>query len=338
MSTMAQLPGFDQGMLAGVFSGRTSEPASAKADSGAGPTREQLQRVLDELRASDDPHAVEMAGLLEAMLQGGMPLPPQQDPRGRSVPPFAALAQAASNAGVAPQQVNPENVTATLEQVLATTEGGVDEAVQDVQLESLLGVGQSRSAKFDTLLNRVEGVQVSAILSGSAAGSVPVSTVSVTGLPGSVSTQSLLSMPVPQPISDPAWGGAIGERLVWMARGDQQFAELKITPPNLGALEVRLSINNDQASVSFVSNHAAVRDAIESAIPRLREMLAEQSLNLVQAEVGSGREQSPDGSGTGQRKEGLAGRDGESEGPQVDVDRAATRTEASGVGVLDLFA
>jgi flagellar hook-length control protein FliK len=96
---------------------------------------------------------------------------------------------------------------------------------------------------------------------------------------------SLLDMGVPQPVATKGWGSAIGERLMWMVKGDRQAARLKLNPPNLGPLEVRVSVNQDQTSVSFLASQAAVRDALEAALPRLREMFDQQSLQLVRADV-----------------------------------------------------
>ncbi|MCE5182555.1 MAG: flagellar hook-length control protein FliK [Betaproteobacteria bacterium] len=83
------------------------------------------------------------------------------------------------------------------------------------------------------------------------------------------------------------WGGAVGEKVLWMANQSRQVAELHLNPPNLGPLEVRLTINGDQAGAMFVSHHAAVRDAIEAALPRLREMLADNGIMLGNTTVGS---------------------------------------------------
>lgn len=83
------------------------------------------------------------------------------------------------------------------------------------------------------------------------------------------------------------WGGAVGDKVLWMASQSRQVAELHLNPPNLGPLEVRLTINNDQASAMFVSHHAAVREAIEAALPRLREMLADNGIMLGNTTVGS---------------------------------------------------
>ena len=96
---------------------------------------------------------------------------------------------------------------------------------------------------------------------------------------------SLLDMGVPQPVATKGWGAAIGERLMWMVKGDRQAARLKLNPPNLGPLEVRVSVNQDQTSVSFLAQHAVVRDALEAALPRLREMFDQQSMQLVRADI-----------------------------------------------------
>jgi flagellar hook-length control protein FliK len=96
---------------------------------------------------------------------------------------------------------------------------------------------------------------------------------------------SLLQMGVPEPVGGRAWPAAISDRIMWMVQGEQQVAKLKLNPPNLGPIEVRLTLNQDQASIVFAAHHAAVRDALEAAMPRLRELLEQQSLQLVQADV-----------------------------------------------------
>jgi flagellar hook-length control protein FliK len=51
-------------------------------------------------------------------------------------------------------------------------------------------------------------------------------------------------------------------------------------------VEVRLSLTGQDASVSFTVSHGATRDAIEQAIPRLRELFAEHQLQIVNVDVG----------------------------------------------------
>jgi len=114
-----------------------------------------------------------------------------------------------------------------------------------------------------------------------------------------VRPEGLVSAPAPKPVEVPAtlaiepkvgspgWDGALGQRVVWMATQHRQVAEMHLNPPNLGPLEVRLTISGDQASAQFVSHHPAVREAIESALPRLREMLADSGIALGNVQVGS---------------------------------------------------
>lgn len=104
---------------------------------------------------------------------------------------------------------------------------------------------------------------------------------------------------VPQRLHEAGWSQALGERLVLMAGREQQTAEIKLNPAHLGPLEVKLSLQQDQASVSFLSQHAPVREALEQAIPRLREMFNQQDLQLVNVDVGQRREQAHGGDGTG---------------------------------------
>jgi flagellar hook-length control protein FliK len=54
-------------------------------------------------------------------------------------------------------------------------------------------------------------------------------------------------------------------------------------------MEVRIQVQNDQASVHFTSAHAVVRDALEAALPRLREMFGTTGVELVNVDVSSGQ-------------------------------------------------
>lgn len=96
----------------------------------------------------------------------------------------------------------------------------------------------------------------------------------------------------------PEWGNAIGERLQWMANNKIQAAEIRLDPPELGSVEIKIVIHKDTAQVNFVSPHAQVRDAVENAIPRLREMFGETGLSLGDVNVSqeSFKQQANDGS------------------------------------------
>ena len=98
---------------------------------------------------------------------------------------------------------------------------------------------------------------------------------------------STTQFPVSQPVGSSTWGSEIGNRVVIMAGNRDSHAELILTPPQMGRIEVSLTVSGDQATANFVSGNPVVREALESALPRLREILAEAGIQLGQAQVGA---------------------------------------------------
>ncbi len=92
-------------------------------------------------------------------------------------------------------------------------------------------------------------------------------------------------MALHQPLGHPAWADELGQRLIWMHGKSIQAAEIHINPPQLGPVAVRIQVHDDQTSIQFTSPHAAVREAIEAALPRLRELFEARQLPLTQVEV-----------------------------------------------------
>lgn len=86
-------------------------------------------------------------------------------------------------------------------------------------------------------------------------------------------------------MAHPDWNKDLGERIIWMTSKDLSSAEIKLNPQHLGPISVRIDMNNDQATIAFTAQHAAVRDALEASIPKLREMMSHQQLNLVDINV-----------------------------------------------------
>ena len=100
---------------------------------------------------------------------------------------------------------------------------------------------------------------------------------------------------IPQAVGHSAWGNMLGDRVVWMVGQQHQGVELHLNPPSLGPLEIRLSMNDGQANLSFSTQHLPVKEAIDSATPRLREMLGDSGISLgsVSVNVGSFAQQTP---------------------------------------------
>ena len=92
------------------------------------------------------------------------------------------------------------------------------------------------------------------------------------------STHPLFNLEVP--LKQPGWDRAVGERVQWMVNQKVQWAELKLNPPHLGQLQVKVRMEGERAHIHFVAPLATVREALELALPRLRDMFAEGELNL----------------------------------------------------------
>ena len=92
----------------------------------------------------------------------------------------------------------------------------------------------------------------------------------------------------------PKWGDEFAQKIVWLSNQQQQVAEIRMNPAHLGPIEIMLSISNDQgsqATAQFISSHLAVREAIEAALPRLREIMAENGISLGNVTVDSNSSQ-----------------------------------------------
>ncbi|CEG57104.1 flagellar hook-length control protein FliK [Legionella fallonii] len=95
------------------------------------------------------------------------------------------------------------------------------------------------------------------------------------------------SLDIPIDISDSQWVEKFSENIVWLGHQGIKSALIKIHPEDLGPLEISIKVVKDSASVSIHSHNSHVCDIVDQALPRLREMMAEQGLNLSDVYVGS---------------------------------------------------
>lgn len=82
------------------------------------------------------------------------------------------------------------------------------------------------------------------------------------------------------PLHHPRFGEAFTQQVTVMAREGVQHARITVNPPELGPVEMRITMRNDEATVHFAAHHVAVRDALEDAMPRLREQFEQAGLRL----------------------------------------------------------
>ena len=82
------------------------------------------------------------------------------------------------------------------------------------------------------------------------------------------------------------------EQVMVMVNNRHQYAEMRLDPSELGKLQIRIQMNNEnQATVQFTVNSPQAREAVEQALPKLRDMLEQQGLQLADTDVREEREQ-----------------------------------------------
>lgn len=151
--------------------------------------------------------------------------------------------------------------------------------------------------------------------------------------PAMASTASLQA-----PVGSVPWSNELSQQLIrFSQRGDHQI-ELHLHPTELGPLQISLHVNDHIAQAHFFAAHAQVRDAVQQAIPQLREALAGQGIALGEAMVGHQQQQRQDPDGfAGSSSSPLGGADTEIAGLPASRPVASVLPRVGGGGV-DLYA
>ncbi len=147
-----------------------------------------------------------------------------------------------------------------------------------------------------------------------------------------------------KPLSHPEWNQDLGERIVWMNNRGISSAEIRMNPQNMGPITVRIDINQDQATIAFTAQNSDVRTALEASIPKLREMLNSQQLNLADVKVSQQPSTSAD-SGRSQQQAtqtadaSTSGQSNRQNNPELDAQGNLRQVNASGDEIMvDEFA
>lgn len=135
-----------------------------------------------------------------------------------------------------------------------------------------------------------------------------------------------------------AWGDALTERITMNAAKDIKQVTIHLDPPELGSLELKLHIKDDQQTQVHVQvqNHQ-VKEALESSAHRLRDMLAGQGLELsefdVQADTGRGDQSAFDSDSQQGQEQSPDSDTFQQEGEEISVDIAKAKNN----NILDTF-
>ncbi len=97
----------------------------------------------------------------------------------------------------------------------------------------------------------------------------------------------MLEAPLPPPaVRAHDFSERFGAQLQWMANEAIGHARIRVSPQELGPVEVMLRLDGERISAEFISAHAETRQALEHGLPRLRDLLGEHGFQLAHAGVG----------------------------------------------------
>ncbi|UTH74350.1 flagellar hook-length control protein FliK [Chromobacterium sp. IIBBL 290-4] len=151
--------------------------------------------------------------------------------------------------------------------------------------------------------------------------------------PQQVAPTNMPQLSLPQQLTDPSWGKALGEQVLGMVNLKMDKAQIQLNPPQLGPIEVTVKMNgNDQAQVMFTAAVPATREALENNMHRLSSMMSANGIQLTDSQVSSG--QSDQQRQAYQQKKGQQQAEGPAEVSGVD---ALTALKAAR-GILSIFA
>lgn len=152
-------------------------------------------------------------------------------------------------------------------------------------VDALLRIGEP-SVSHEKLITNESGLSVqslSALRSGVGEPTSPLGVMNSLNIDKAVALTEIKT-----PMNNSEWKADLGERVAWMANNKISAAEIKINPSHLGPIDIKVSVNNEQqATVSMIASHGATREALEAAIPRLRDILSDAGLQLADADVNS---------------------------------------------------
>lgn len=89
-------------------------------------------------------------------------------------------------------------------------------------------------------------------------------------------------------VGQPGWAQAVAQAIVTRAGAVGGRLHLQVQPPNLGPVDIALSIHHASATVQIVAQHPLTQAALQQSIPQLHTLLAQQGVQLAHADVTAG--------------------------------------------------
>ncbi|MDR1647385.1 MAG: flagellar hook-length control protein FliK [Zoogloeaceae bacterium] len=310
---------------------------------------EDLRALLREIKA----HSAEDSDRDDTLLSflGSLNLPMSHDATMRALTPLEGqeeVPELAQRQGAELSLTGESKVMQTAK--FAVTLAAQETAPTESFAEQLAKSGNATLAGTQTVPteNFAEQLAKSGNTAGNAAGNETLASAQAvmsaasTPRPAEAGGQPIAEQRIQTPVNSPAWAQDFGDKIVWMTKNGEQRVELHLTPAHLGPLQIRLHLDADKASANIVATVASpeTRQAIEDALPRLKEMLASAGVELGETQVGT-QAQQQQASGTENQGNGRDSSRQEDENAAIlnrSAETSAITRRTHGDGWVDLFA
>jgi len=281
----------DPALLATLGVTLPPQPTRIDASEGVAATLSEQTRAGIPAAAGPGAQQPPSGGLPAATGKDAAASPPATEASGGRPADFAATASALAPTSAAPSAASPPAVSAWASTSASASTAQVRELAALADKVATMPAVQVTAALDETT--------VSDGLFGNNVQPPP----SLHGLPRLQGVPAL-----EKPLHDRSWATDLGQKLLWFVSNDKQGAQLTLNPPQLGSIEITIHMDKNGANAHFASPNPDVRGAIETAVPRLREMFAGAGIDLGQVSVGgeSFRQHSDGQQDTSQRPRILA--------------------------------
>lgn len=346
-------PRFDDYLDGDDSAGSAADRSSAAVKADDPSATSEADEVTDERVEDGSPTGLD---LVSTLLQTILAMPQRQTPDGvrpsfdttvavnaTGVEVIALTVADAGSNGVPPDATAPVTASNTIANLTSLAATGVDAEAASRTTDAAAALRSDATPAADLAAlssDHADGAALDALMALTAA-APPSSQTGVAPAPSAAPTHSLPT--APGEIVEP-----LAEQIVWMTdsaklqAGGLQEARINLHPAELGSLQIRVQIDsNGNAKVLFDVETPQARQAIESSLPQLRELLSSQVVMATHSsfELSGGLSQQPSSSDAQQRpsQTPAANPDGEpspTDAPSVEPARITRQR----VGLLDQFA
>ncbi|NTS76390.1 flagellar hook-length control protein FliK [Catenovulum sp. SM1970] len=181
-----------------------------------------------------------------------------------------------------------ENLTADKDSKLAANKDSAKDSVVNQQFDTLVQDARGAeqlSAAVSERSNGQERVNSAVTLNQLNSSAAKVETMSQAEKAEQKQTLAQQLKEVAIPLNKPEAPIAIANAVRFMTNQRIQAAEIRLDPPELGSMQIKVSMNGEQASVSMIVQNPQAKEMLDQAIPKLKEMLEEAGIELGESNI-----------------------------------------------------